>query len=103
MYFFQELKEFVNTTTSSKRRRQVKDLLERLARNSEWAMKQRESIVFDVSNLSQCSQLQGAAPLLKGSVKSDAAWGSQGWGLQVCLLTFDGVTVCMGSDHALVS
>jgi hypothetical protein len=46
-------------------------------------MKQRESMVFDVHNLSQCSQLQGTPPLLKGSGKSDAAWGSQGWGLQV--------------------
>ncbi len=53
----QELKECVNTTTSPKRRRQVKDFLERLARNTEWAMKQRESMVFDVHNLSQCSQL----------------------------------------------
>jgi hypothetical protein len=83
MPLFQELKEFVNTTSSPKRRRQVKDLLERIARNSEWASKQRESMVFDVHNLSQCSQLQGAAPLLKGSGKTDAAWGSQGWGLQV--------------------
>ena len=79
----QELKEFVNATSSPKRRRQAKDLLERLARNSEWAMKQREGIVFDVNNLSQCSQLQGAAPLLKGVGRTDAAWGSQGWGLQV--------------------
>ena len=65
----------------------MKDLLERLARNTEWAMKQRESMVFDVHNLSQCSQLQGAPPLLKASGKADAAWGWQGWGLQVRRVT----------------
>ena len=51
----------------------MKELLERLARNTEWAMKQRESMVFDVHNVSQCSQLQGAPPLLKASGKADNA------------------------------
>lgn len=88
----QELKEFVNTTSSPKRRRQAKDLLERLARNSEWAMKQREGIVFDVNNLSQCSQLQGTAPLLKGAGRTDATWDSQGWGLQARPVTRQLVT-----------
>jgi hypothetical protein len=46
--------------------RHVKDLLERLARNTEWVMKQHESMVFDVHNLSQYSQLQRAPPLHKG-------------------------------------
>ena len=36
-------------------------------------MKQRESMVFDVHNVSQCSQLQGAPPLLKASGKADNA------------------------------
>ena len=40
-------------------------------------MKQRERMVFDVHNVSQCSQLQGAPPLLKASGKADAAWGLQ--------------------------
>ena len=65
----------------------MKELLERLARNTEWAMKQREGMVFDVHNVSQCSQLQGAPPLLKASGKADAAWGWQGWGLQVRRVT----------------
>ena len=80
----QELKEFINTTTSSQRRRQVKDLLERVTRNSEWVATQREGVVFDVHNLSQCSQLQGVAPLVKGGGRGEA-WGGKGWGLQVML------------------
>ena len=40
-------------------------------------------MVFDVHNLSQCSQLQGLAPLLKGAGKTDA---EQGWGLQVSVV-----------------
>ena len=62
----QEFKQFVNTTNSPQCVRQVKDLLERLARNTEWVMKQHESMVFDVHNLSQYSQLQRAPPLHKG-------------------------------------
>jgi hypothetical protein len=66
------------------RRRQVKDLLERVARNTEWVMKQRDSVVFDVQNLVLCSTLPGIPPLLKGSGKTEPEWHSQGWGLQVC-------------------
>ena len=37
----------------------MKDLLERLARNTEWAMKQREGMVFDVPNAATESIGQG--------------------------------------------